>query len=180
MALALTPKTGEADALASSAISTSADIQAQTLAHAARAILTLRTESRDAEEAVSDLARVLATRMNWDSLVTAYRAYPPLLPALADQGEIGTGRLHAVVSQARDGGVAASAGFHDNGSRPFTSALTRREQEIFDLVAQGMRNAEIASLLFISPATVKVHMRHILEKLDARSRTEAVSKYHDA
>jgi DNA-binding NarL/FixJ family response regulator len=54
------------------------------------------------------------------------------------------------------------------------SELTSREQEVHALLSEGLTNREIAQRLFISETTVKVHVRHILEKLGARSRTEAV------
>lgn len=53
--------------------------------------------------------------------------------------------------------------------------LTQREREVLDLLVEGLSNAEIAERLAISPATVKYHVRGILNKLGATSRTEAVS-----
>ena len=47
--------------------------------------------------------------------------------------------------------------------------LSRREQEVLQLVAQGMTNPRIAKALFITPGTVKVHVHHILEKLGVSS-----------
>src|SRR5206468_3961525 len=55
--------------------------------------------------------------------------------------------------------------------------LSRREQEVIDLLRQGLTNREIAKTLYISEATAKVHVRHILEKLAARTRAEAVAIY---
>jgi two-component system nitrate/nitrite response regulator NarL len=52
------------------------------------------------------------------------------------------------------------------------SALTRREQEIVELVARGHSNKEIASLLCIEITTVKTHVHHILAKLQLRRRSE--------
>ena len=54
-------------------------------------------------------------------------------------------------------------------------ALTARELEVLQQVAGGNRNRDIAGRLFISEETVKVHIKHIMEKLDAKDRTEAVS-----
>lgn len=54
------------------------------------------------------------------------------------------------------------------------SLLTERECEVLRLVATGMSNAEIAERLFISPATAKTHVAHLLTKLDARDRVQLV------
>src|SRR5580704_13178948 len=53
--------------------------------------------------------------------------------------------------------------------------LTAREIEVLRRVAGGNRNRDIAELLFISEETVKVHIKHIMEKLRARDRTEALA-----
>jgi DNA-binding NarL/FixJ family response regulator len=53
--------------------------------------------------------------------------------------------------------------------------LTAREIEVLKKVAGGNRNRDIANLLFISEDTVKVHVKHIMEKLRARDRTEALA-----
>jgi DNA-binding NarL/FixJ family response regulator len=54
-------------------------------------------------------------------------------------------------------------------------ALTDREVEVLAQVATGNRNKEIGERLFISEETVKVHVKHIMEKLGASDRTQAVS-----
>lgn len=48
--------------------------------------------------------------------------------------------------------------------------LTRREQEVLELVEQGLRNKEIAEELGIRPGTVKIHLKHIFEKTGIRGR----------
>jgi DNA-binding NarL/FixJ family response regulator len=53
--------------------------------------------------------------------------------------------------------------------------LTGREREILQLLADGMSNADVAQRLFISQETVKSHVRHILAKLEADTRTHAVA-----
>src|SRR6266481_1752080 len=53
--------------------------------------------------------------------------------------------------------------------------LTRREIDVLQHVAGGNRNRDIAERLFISEETVKVHVKHIMEKLGATDRTEAVA-----
>jgi DNA-binding NarL/FixJ family response regulator len=56
-----------------------------------------------------------------------------------------------------------------------TDMLTPREREILQLLADGMSNADVAAKLFISQETVKSHVRHILTKLEADTRTHAVA-----
>ena len=53
--------------------------------------------------------------------------------------------------------------------------LTEREREILQLLAEGTRNDDIATKLFISPQTVQTHVRNILGKLRVHSKLEAVA-----
>jgi DNA-binding NarL/FixJ family response regulator len=53
-------------------------------------------------------------------------------------------------------------------------ALTDREREVFLLLARGQSNREIASELFLSESTIKIHVGHILAKLNVRDRVQAV------
>jgi DNA-binding NarL/FixJ family response regulator len=65
---------------------------------------------------------------------------------------------------------------------PFTAPLreleqepTAREIEVLQLIAEGLVNREIGKALFLSEETVKSHVRHLLAKLQARSRAHAVA-----
>src|SRR4029453_18797833 len=57
--------------------------------------------------------------------------------------------------------------------------LTEREREVFELLAQGLSNAEIAERLFLTDGTGKTHVSHIFEKLEVRDRTQAVIFAYD-
>jgi len=54
-------------------------------------------------------------------------------------------------------------------------ALTAREIEVLQKIAAGNRNRDIADVLHISEETVKVHVKHIMEKLGAKDRTQAIA-----
>jgi len=57
--------------------------------------------------------------------------------------------------------------------------LSNRESEILSMLAQGLTGGQIAKRLVLSPETVRTHVRNAMEKLDARTRTEAVVKALD-
>jgi DNA-binding NarL/FixJ family response regulator len=61
-----------------------------------------------------------------------------------------------------------------SADEPILEALTPRETEVLQLLAEGLPNKQIAQQLAISPNTVKFHINSILTKLNAQSRTEAV------
>jgi two-component system, NarL family, nitrate/nitrite response regulator NarL len=84
----------------------------------------------------------------------------------------------AVLSEAVTGKLidALSAGqpLHTN-----ETGLSAREQEVLDYLVGGLCNKEIARKLDISVGTVKVHVKHLLHKLDLHSRVEAVVWHHE-
>jgi LuxR family maltose regulon positive regulatory protein len=110
---------------------------------------------------------------NADSFVVAYRLAPNLLKVIAGTGlALSDFLLHPLSTY--DPRLAEKAGLNQRaiGIRP-ASLLTDREEEVLDLLRQGMSNREIAQTLWIAQSTAKVHVRHIFEKLGVRSRTEA-------
>jgi len=54
-------------------------------------------------------------------------------------------------------------------------SLTAREIEVLQQVSGGNRNRDIAELLKISEETVKVHLKHVMDKLGAKDRTQAIA-----
>jgi DNA-binding CsgD family transcriptional regulator len=74
-------------------------------------------------------------------------------------------RLNAVALKERAATAAARLGRDD-------SRLTRREQEVSGMVAEGLTNRAIAARLFLSERTVQNHIQHVLDKLDLANRAQ--------
>jgi DNA-binding NarL/FixJ family response regulator len=66
---------------------------------------------------------------------------------------------------------------HTSASAQATENLSEREQQVLDLLSQGLMYKEIAEKLGISYETVHTYIRRIYEKLQVRTRTEAVAKF---
>ncbi len=100
------------------------------------------------------------------------------------------GELLDAVREVNAGGSPMSAGiarkvvstFHQQAppSTPAQEGLTQREQEILALIAEGLTVKEIADRAHASSNTVRTHIRHIYEKLQVRSRVEAVNRMRNA
>jgi DNA-binding NarL/FixJ family response regulator len=147
------------------------------LARFASVIASISLEREDAGGQARAAFQTVADTGCVDCLVTAYRTCPDLLLYLK---EVDNSLLARILLNARDGALAKRAGLpHFDLKRGSFQNLSSREQEVLDLLAQGLSNKEIARTLFIAESTAKVHVRHILEKLGVRSRTEAVLRTRD-
>jgi DNA-binding NarL/FixJ family response regulator len=107
----------------------------------------------------------------------------------ADTGGVDAAERKEILDRYRDHSrrfeaAAARRSARRHGSViPFTAPATReagqdptaREIEVLQLVADGLVNREIGERLFLSEETVKSHVRHLLAKLQARSRAHAVA-----
>ena len=91
--------------------------------------------------------------------------------ALLMSGPGGVSVLETLLAMGTAGSRDAGA---DRGERSVVD-LSERELEVLTLLGDALRNREIAERLYISEATVKTHVRHILEKLRMRNRAEAAA-----
>jgi DNA-binding NarL/FixJ family response regulator len=106
-----------------------------------------------------------------DLLVAAYRTSAELLAMLL-RASRDPDRLGMLIRRVGDEDLAQAVGrpivLSDDDQR---ERLTPREREVYELLCQGLRNRQIAEMLFISEGTVKLHAHHIYDKLGTRSRT---------
>jgi ATP/maltotriose-dependent transcriptional regulator MalT len=172
LALACADRREESSELASIAAGSEFHLEGRVIAEFTQAILEIQCGR--GERATQAAFRTMTETGDIDGFVSAYRGFPPLLAQVAAFEE-GQRSLEQIVGSGNDTALAQAQGVPVSAPRrnePGTT-LSPREREVHDLLRDGLSNREIAQVLFISEATAKVHVRHILEKLGVRTRTEA-------
>lgn len=177
LALACTGQYDEARRLATVATCTSGDVEVRTVAVAASSICAIQEDKTDA---AVDFLQFASDHGTLDAAVCALRASPLLVDALFAADDETKILLSELWRQSDDFALLRRIGVRTRATRAPNQLLSPRELEVLGLMTAGMRNQEIAESLFIAPSTVKVHVRHILEKLGARTRAEAVARYERA
>ena len=170
LALACMGRLDEAAAFAVDVCRTTRAVEPSVLSLCIEAVRTLKSRHPDSSQALRNLVEGAFRAGAVDFVVTSYRASPDLLTALLrDSGT--AEETGYVVARASDQALAASMGIDVLAALDPVTNLSVREREVYDLLCDGLPNGEIARRLFISPATVKVHVRHVYDKLGIRSRT---------
>jgi LuxR family transcriptional regulator, maltose regulon positive regulatory protein len=174
LVMAVLGEHAEAFTNAEQATLTSSAIEVRVLAQAAKAVCGVA--DNDSEPA-RELWKLAAQLGAWDPVVVAARSCRPLSDALAQMDDIRPS-LANLYESSNDLALARRAGFRTRTSKSSKDVLSPRELEVLELMARGFRNRDISRALVISESTTKVHVRHILEKLGVRTRTEAVTKFN--
>jgi LuxR family transcriptional regulator, maltose regulon positive regulatory protein len=151
--------------------------ESRTLRSWSRAVVHLQDPSLvpDTPHDAFSLASATGT---FDTFVCAYRAYPQLLTDLSLDVSLQP-TLAGVLSRANDAALARRVGLTVTEPTPGSEALSPRELEVLRLLHEGLSNREIAQSLYISLATVKVHLHHIYGKLGVRNRAQAIVRAPD-
>lgn len=159
---------------AAAALARTRSLETRVLAPVAKAVFKSLTSARGLPEATRLAFDAAAQSGSWDCFVCGYRAHPEfLLPLRDDSARMSL--LMQVVSRASDYDIVQAMGLARTiGARKL---LSPRESEIHSLLAMGLTNREIAARLYISEATVKLHVHHVLDKLGVRTRTAAAARY---
>jgi LuxR family maltose regulon positive regulatory protein len=172
-------RTNEAEDAFAGALAQSRYIDAAAVTALGRTIVVLHAAKEDATVAAIETVRRVLEQGHADAVITACRAYPPLAKACATDGRLGQ-VLSKLFFDSRDVSLGRQAGLDMPRELRAAEPLSRREYEVYELIIQGRTNREIASTLFISESTAKVHVRHIFEKLGVHTRAEAAAANVDS
>lgn len=169
VAYAIAGKPKLAIAAAAEADSIAQIVESRALCSLAYAIADHTPRRPDRWRSAFEIAASLDT---WDPLLCVLRADRTFVTEALDAGL--RPLLAALCSRTGDVQLARGIGERVKASPASASnALSPREREVLELLAQGLHNSEIARALFISESTVKVHVRHVYEKLGVRTRAQA-------
>lgn len=108
-----------------------------------------------------------------DGSTERFRVATLLVPGAHPPGSL---LLHQASRMSSRGGTGRARERAASGERGAGRKLTSRERQVLGHLAEGRGTDELAQLLCVSPQTVRNHIRHILRKLGARSRLEAVAR----
>jgi ATP/maltotriose-dependent transcriptional regulator MalT len=145
--------------------------ETQIMARLTHALIASRTGDRTGALVHATGALQTATRTGLvESFVFGCRGCPEILVSLLEDQSL-QDDISRILTIAGDRGMAGSLAQPSLDHSILT--LSPREKEVLSLVSQGLSNREIGLALFISPVTVKVHVRHIFEKLGVKSRAAA-------
>jgi DNA-binding CsgD family transcriptional regulator len=165
LTLSLLDNAEEAASCAAEAVELSRCAEPRVVVALVRFVIAAKHHSAMRDELQSAIALVVSSGFV-DPIVTLLRACPKVAPPIAS---LVRSDPEAIAIRPR---VEQWVRFVSKPSR----GLTARESEVLELVAEGGSNREIARRLFISEPTVKVHLRHIYEKLGVRNRAEASAR----
>jgi DNA-binding NarL/FixJ family response regulator len=170
LALCCNGRLQEATVLLDSIRGTTRAIEPLVLMLGVDAILAIRSRQPSARANVEALLSGAIRSGGIDLLICCYRASPELLAVLLRTPSTQE-QMRAVAGRVGDAALIESAGFVLHRPGDPLATLSKREREIYDLVCQGLTYKQIGETLYISEATVKVHMQHVFDKTGVRSRT---------
>jgi len=175
LALACEGRIASSRDAADEATDTTSFVEVALLAQAARGVAAASDPDGDGSpicQLFADAARTEA----WDPVVCALRSSRVFAERVAKDGALRP-IVQRLLQKAEDPVLARHLGLTARSTRAPDALLSPREIEVMGLMARGMRNKEIAAALFVAESTIKVHVRHILEKLGVRSRSAAVARF---